>query len=89
MTKDRTGIMIYISLLERKVEVLADAGINEQVDADYWDKLVATLLIQISEGKIVDGLVHAISECGKSLEKSFPIQSDDLNEITDDLITDC
>jgi putative membrane protein len=89
MTKDRTGIMIYISLLEKKVEVLADCGINEKVDKDYWDKLVATLLIQISEKKLVKGLGNAITECGKSLEESFPIQSDDTNEISDDLITDC
>lgn len=89
MTKDRTGIMIYISLLERKVEVLADSGISQKVDKDYWDKLVATLLIQIAEKKLVKGLASAISECGKSLEESFPIQSDDTNEISDDLITDC
>lgn len=89
MTKDRTGIMIYISLLERKVEVLADCGINSKVEKDYWDKLVAKLLIQIREGHLVQGLVSAIEQCSQSLEKSFPIQADDTNEILDDLITDC
>ncbi|OUR99524.1 hypothetical protein A9Q84_00460 [Halobacteriovorax marinus] len=88
MTKDRTGIMIYISLLERKVEVLADCGINEKVEKDYWNKLVSGLISKIKDGKIVEGLNAAISECGHSLQDSFPIQEDDENEISDELITD-
>ncbi len=87
MTKDRTGIMIFISLLERKVEVLADCGINEQVEKDYWNTLVASLISKIKDGQIIEGLGEAITECGRSLESSFPIKSDDTNEISDDLIT--
>lgn len=86
MTKDRTGIMLYISLLERKAFVLADCGINEKVPSDYWDKLVSKLITQIKEGHIINGLGQAITECGKSLEASFPIQKDDTNEISNDLI---
>lgn len=87
MTKDRTGIMIYISLLERKAFILADCGINEKVASDYWDKLILKLISKIKDGHIVHGLSEAITECGKSLEASFPIQHDDTNEISNDLIT--
>jgi len=89
MTKDRTGIMIYISLLEKKVEVLADCGINEKVEKDYWNKLVTNLLLKIKDGKTVEGITNAINECGHSLQDSFPIQEGDTNEISDELITDC
>jgi putative membrane protein len=87
ITKDRTGIMIFISLLERKVEVLADCGINEKVEKDYWNKLVSELISQIRNGKIIEGLGSAITECGRSLETSFPIQENDTNEIPNELIT--
>jgi len=88
ITKDRTGIMIFISLLERKVEVLADCGINEKVEPEYWNNLVSALLKKTKEGKIVEGLNCSITECAKSLEIFFPIQDDDENEISNELITE-
>ncbi|MGK0367677.1 MAG: putative membrane protein [Thermoproteota archaeon] len=88
ITRDRTGIMIYISLLEKKVQVLADCGINEKVAKEYWNDLVAKLGSEIGQGNLVDGLTKAIAECGRSLESNFPIKSDDTNEIKDELITD-
>ena len=88
MTKDRTGIMIFISLLERKVEVLADCGINEKVEKNYWNGLMENLIEKIKNGNIIEGLSEAIADCGKSLEASFPIHKDDTNEISDELITE-
>lgn len=88
MTKDRTGIMIFISLLEKEVKVLADCGINEKVEKDYWDKLVVNLISNIKIGNITKGLVSAISQCGDSLQESFPIKKDDTNEISNEVIVD-
>jgi putative membrane protein len=88
ITRDRTGIMIYVSLLERKVEVLADCGINEKVDKDYWSELVKSLSTDISNGHMIDGIIKSINTCGEKLIESFPIKDDDTNEIVDELITD-
>jgi putative membrane protein len=88
MTKDRTGIMIFVSLLEHKVEVLADCGINSKVDKDYWNVLVADLASNIGLGNKTKGMIKAIETCGKSLEKEFPIRSDDTNEVSDNLIVE-
>ncbi len=88
MTRDRTGILIFISLLERKVEMLADCGINEKVEKDYWEKLVSALVIKIKEGKSTEGIITAINSCGENLANSFPIKADDTNELPDELITD-
>ena len=88
MTRDRTGIMIFVSLLEHKVEVLADSGINAKVEKNYWNELVAKLVSSIASGKKVEGMVSAIETCGKSLQDEFPIKSDDANEVSDHLITD-
>ncbi len=88
VTKDRTGIMIFVSLLERKVKVLADCGINEKVEKDFWDTLVQDLVSQIAKNNLTAGLMAAIETCGNKLKKSFPIQKSDINEVSDKLITD-
>jgi putative membrane protein len=88
MTRDRTGIMIFVSLLERKVEVLADCGINSKVSKEYWDELVNKLVSEIATGNKVDGMITAIQHCGENLSKDFPIKHDDTNEVSDQLITE-
>lgn len=87
-TKDRTGIMIFISLLERRVEVMADSGISTKLPEDYWQDIVTKLIANIRQGRTISGLSESISECGQKLIEFFPIQSDDENEICDELITD-
>ncbi len=87
-TKDRTGIMIYISLLEKRVEIMADNGISSKLPEDYWQEVVSDLILNIRLGQTVKGMAKSISECGNKLIEFFPIQSDDQNEICDELITD-
>jgi len=84
-TKDRTGILIFISFLERKVEVIADSGIAEKIEQKEWDGIVATIVNGIKSGNFVDSLVEAIEKCGYLLEKHFPISKDDVNELSDNI----
>lgn len=88
MTRDRTGILIFLSLLERKVLVLADAGINEKVAKNHWDELVGKLLGRIKKGQLVEGLCDAIKVCGEDLSQNFPIKADDTNELSNKVITE-
>jgi len=88
-TRHRTGIMIFISLFEREVIVMADKGISKVVEQKVWDKLVIDLVNAIRAGKIVDGLEGAIQRCGEVLlEKGFLKTEDDINELGDDLRID-
>ena len=85
-TRQRTGIMIFISFFEHEVVVMADKGINKVVDQKEWDDLVALLITGIKEGKLVEGLELAIKRCGEILlEKGFQKTDDDVNELGDDL----
>ncbi len=88
MTRDRTGIMIFVSLLERKVEVLADYGINAQVQKEYWNELVKKLVYDLGSGNKVKGMITAIETCGQTLKEKFPRKVDDSNEVSDHLITE-
>ena len=85
-TRDRTGILIMVSLLERRVQVLCDKGINEKVAEGTWDQVVALVLKGIKQGSLIDGLCLAIERCGELLTTDFPIKSDDTDELDNELI---
>jgi putative membrane protein len=85
-TRQRTGILIFISFFEHKVIVLADKGINQVVEQKVWDETVSGLIGKIREGRMVEGLEEAIKRCGQILlEKGFLKTEDDINELGDDL----
>jgi putative membrane protein len=86
-TKDRTGILILVSLLERRVHVLADKGINDRVPAGTWDGLVNGIIDGIRTGQATDAICAAIAECGALLAQDSPAGSgDNPNELPDRLI---
>lgn len=85
-TKQRTGIMIFISFFEHEVIVMADKGISKVVDQKEWDAVVRGIIEHIKKGKLTDGIVSAIGRCGEILlEKGFVIDPDDVNELGDEL----
>lgn len=84
-TKDRTGILIFISKMERKVVLLADKGINDKISQDKWDDIVKNIVQGIKDDKVVDSISKGIKDCGIILTKEFPIEKDDVNELSDDI----
>ena len=84
-TRDRTGILLFVSLLEKRVEVLADNGISSKIAAAEWEALVAALVQDIREDRLSEGLCRAIESCGEKLERHFPIKPDDTNELPDNV----
>lgn len=82
-TRDRTGILIFISLLEHRIEVLGDAGINQKVSADEWADVVEHIRDGIRSGKLAAGLSEGIDMCGHLLEKSgVEMRADDTDELS-------
>ena len=84
-TAERTGILILVSLLEHRVQVLADSGINARVKPGTWDEVVEIVLAGIKRGDLCQGLCDAIERCGEILAHDFPVQPDDVNELPDRL----
>jgi len=85
-TRDGTGILIFISLMERRVELIADRGISSKIDDSEWKNMVADLTASIGEGKLTEGLESAIARCGRVLSDHFPIKDDDTNELSDRIV---
>jgi len=84
-TRDRTGILIFISFLERRIELIADKGINEKIPQEKWNSIVENIIQGIKSDKVIEKLKESILECGELLEKHFPIKPDDTNELSDDV----
>jgi putative membrane protein len=81
-TRDRTGVLIYISLYEHRVEILADKGIHSKVGEGFWRDEVAKITRGIREKKGGAVTAQVIREIGGKLAEHFPQLADDKNELT-------
>ncbi len=84
-TRDRNGVLIYVSLADRQAAVIGDAGINARVPEGFWDDVLALLREDFSHGRFADGLCKAIGQVGEKLHTLFPYQRDDRNELPNDI----
>ena len=87
-TRDHTGILVLVSLLERRVEVLADRGINAKVETGTWQEIVRILTDGLKTNHAGDAYCKAIQRCGEILAAHFPRQSDDKDELPNRLVTE-
>lgn len=84
-TELRNGVLFYLAVKNRKFAVVGDEGINMVVPEDFWDKLKADMLDAFREGKFTDGLIDGITRTGMYLKKHFPYQTNDINELSDEI----
>lgn len=84
-TKLRNGVLFYLAVDDRKFAILGDAGINKVTPDDFWDNIKAEMLTLFKEGKFREGLVVGIGMTGDALKSYFPYQSDDVNELSDEI----
>jgi putative membrane protein len=85
-TRAETGILIFISALERRVWILGDRGINEKIPPGSWQVLASELAAGIRSGQATGALCHVIAGCGNELARHFPRRADDRNELTDEVL---
>ena len=80
-TKDRTGVLIFVSLAEHYARIIADEGIAARVPQSRWQGAVDALVTHMRDGRIADGFVTAIERCGDELASHFPRQGGDRDEL--------
>lgn len=85
-TAARSGVLLFVSLLERRALVLADEGIHARVGAEHWERTNALVLAGIRRGSLRDGLVDGIASAGALLAEHFPVAGGDRNEIADRVV---
>lgn len=86
VTAARTGVLLFVSLAERYAEVVADAGINQRVAQESWDRVVQVLTDHARREQLADGFVTAIAIVGAALAEHFPVSAADINELDDHLV---
>lgn len=85
-TRDRTGILLFLSLFEHRVVVLADSGIHALVQPGQWEAIAAAIAAGIRAGRAGEALLEAIRSCGDLLERhGVARRADDVNELPDEL----
>ncbi len=84
-TKERNGVLIYLSVNDRKFAIIGDAGINAVVPPDFWDSTKELVISHFKKGEFTEGLLAAIELTGKHLKQYFPHQQDDVNELSDEI----
>jgi len=83
-TRDRTGILVFLSLFERRAVILADAGINRSVPEDTWQGVVDELVAGIKAGRAAEAMRQAVTRCGRILaEYEVALRPDDTDELPD------
>ena len=81
----RNGVLIYVALLDHKLAILGDAGINSKVPTGFWDSIKTIMVEKFKQGAITEGICEAVITAGEQLKAYFPYQEDDVNELPDDI----
>ena len=82
-TAEHTGILLYLSSLEHRVEILADSGIHKKLGAGFWDKQVSKIVEGMRSGRPTEAICEAIGEMGAELAHHFPGRKHNPNELSD------
>lgn len=86
-TRGRTGVLLYLSLAEKRAEIVADKAIVDQVEADVWGEAMAALVAEVKAGRPGQGMVRAVEAIGEVLARILPPTLDNPNELPDRVIT--
>jgi len=85
-TVQRTGVLIFLMLSDRKFQIIADSGIHAKVEEGTWDEIAQALSGHFREGKYLGGLRKAVVSVGAVLTQHFPIEPGDNDELPNDVI---
>ena len=85
-TKGRTGILLYLSLLEHRAEIVADEAIHSRVEPDVWGEAMVALVEGVKAGRPGEGIALAVGKVGEVLAQCLPPTLDNPNELPDRLI---
>ncbi len=84
-TKLRNGVLLYIAVESKTLAILGDEGINKSVPENFWESEKELILSYFSKGEFTEGIELAILEVGKKLKEFFPYQSNDTNELSNEI----
>ena len=86
LTRHHSGVLFFVSLAERYVEIVADKGIHEKLGEARWQNIIEKFVTEVRRGRVVDGFVEAIGACGAAMAEHYPPDPAETSELSDGLI---
>ena len=84
-TQLKNGVLIYVAVKDKHFVICGDKGINELVPTDFWDTTKDVMASHFKNGNFKQGLVDGITKAGEQLQKYFPFEADDTNELSNEI----
>jgi uncharacterized membrane protein len=84
-TEARNGVLFYVGVANKGFAILGDEGINNVIEADFWDCTKDIVLEHFKNKEFKKGLVEGVLRAGEKLKHYFPYQSDDTNELSNEI----
>ena len=84
-TAARNGVLIFIRTEDSRFAVLGDRDIHQKVPENFWNSIAQTMSAYLQKNQFAEGLIAGITKIGEVLEKEFPHQRDDINELPDEI----
>lgn len=82
-TRERNGVLFFVSVRDRKLAVIGDRGIHERVSQDFWADVIKHVEARFAEARYGDGLAEGIGMAATELARHFPRRANDVNELPD------
>ena len=86
-TEQRNGVLIYLASKDHKFAIIGDKGINEKVGESFWNDVKSMMQAKFKQQDFVNGLCDGIKLSGEKLKQFFPYQSNDKNELSNEIST--
>jgi uncharacterized membrane protein len=84
-TTHRNGVLVYLAVEDRKLAIVGDDAIHAHVGDQYWTAVRDAMVERLRRGQAREAIVHAVRDVGGILQKVFPHQPDDRNELSDEV----
>ncbi|ALK96134.1 hypothetical protein AB595_22265 [Massilia sp. WF1] len=82
-TEDNCGVLVYVNLADRKVDIVADRGINRRIDAATWQAICNTMTAGFAQGRFHEATLDAVGQVNMLLRQHFPSNGSRPNELPD------
>jgi len=84
-TRLKNGVLIYVAVNDKVFAICGDKGIDDVVADNFWDSTKEAMGAQFREGRFAQGLIAGISRAGSELQRYFPCEDDDTDELSNEI----
>ncbi|VAW26919.1 FIG014338: Hypothetical protein [hydrothermal vent metagenome] len=84
-TELKNGVLLYVAIESKQFAIIGDEGIHNKVTSSFWDSTKEIVLSNFARNEFAKGLELGILEVGEKLKNYFPYQSNDTNELSDEI----